>query len=48
MVTVGADMVDILQPIDAEGDQTASPGWVDSGGCGWGREERGSIRTMIS
>ena len=36
MVAIGADMVDILQPINAEGDKTATPGV----GGGW-REEGG-------
>ena len=39
VVAVGADVVDILQPIDAEGDQTATPGecvYVCVGGGGRG------------
>ena len=32
VVAVGTDMVDILQSIDAEGDQTATPGMCEGGG----------------
>lgn len=38
MVAVGADMVDVLQSINAEGDQTATPG-----AGGWMREEGGGV-----
>ena len=34
VVAVGADMVDILQSIDAERDQTATPGVREGGGVG--------------
>lgn len=46
VVAVGADMVDILQSIDAEGDQTATPGVREGGGVG-GAVGRGSISTII-
>ena len=49
VVTVGADMVDILQSINAEGDQTATPGvsgWVIEEGEG-GREEGGRWRSVL-
>jgi hypothetical protein len=49
VVAVGADMVDILQSINAEGDQTATPGV-----CAWGwgvggcTGEGGSVSITLS
>ena len=45
MVAVGADMIDVLQSINAEGDQTATPG---VGGRVREEEGWGSVSTVIS